>query len=56
MPEISEFKGSKTIVLNPGEKFEVSFGLSKAKKILENIDSIKKFVETDGESCDPDEN
>ncbi|KXK44035.1 MAG: hypothetical protein UZ05_CHB002002732 [Chlorobi bacterium OLB5] len=51
MPEISEYKGNKLICLNPGSKFTFSFGLSKAKMILENIDAIKKFVETNGESC-----
>lgn len=51
MPEISEYKGNKLICLNPGSKFTFSFGLSKAKMILENLDSIKKFVETNGESC-----
>jgi hypothetical protein len=42
---------NKLICLNPGSKFPFSFGLGKAKMILENIDSIKKFVETNGESC-----
>ncbi|MBZ0202122.1 MAG: hypothetical protein IT281_00415 [Ignavibacteria bacterium] len=54
MPEISEYKGNKLICLNPGSKFTFSFGLSKAKMILENLDSIKKFVETNGESCGDD--
>ncbi len=48
MPTISEYKGNKLICLNPGSKFMFSFGLGKAKMILENIDAIKKFVETDG--------
>lgn len=52
MPEISEYKGNKLICLNPGSKFTFSFGLSKAKMIIENLDSIKKFIETNGESCD----
>lgn len=51
MPEISEYKGNKLICLNPGSKFTFSFGLGKAKMILENLDAIKKFVETNGESC-----
>jgi len=50
MPELTEYKGNKLICLNPGSKFTFSFGLSKAKMILENLDSIKKFVETNGES------
>jgi len=54
MPEISEYKGNKLICLNPGLKFTFSFGLSKAKMILENLDAIKKFVDTNGESCGDD--
>ena len=45
MPEIQEYKGNKLICLNPGAKFTFSFGLGKAKMILENLDSIKKFVD-----------
>lgn len=48
MPEIQEFKGNKVLNLNPESKFTFSFGLAKAKLILENIDVIKKFVETEG--------
>jgi hypothetical protein len=51
MPTITEYKGNKLLCLNPGAKFTFSFGLSKAKLILENIDAIKTFVETNGESC-----
>ena len=52
MPELQEYKGNKLICLNPGSKFIFSFGLGKAKLILENIEAIKKFVETNGESCE----
>lgn len=48
MPEIQEFKGNKVICLNPESKFTFSFGVAKAKLILENLDAIRKFVETDG--------
>ncbi len=48
MPEIQEFKGNKVICLNPESKFTFSFGVSKAKLILENFEAIKKFVETEG--------
>ena len=51
MPEIQEYKGNKLICLNPGAKFTFSFGLGKAKMILENLESIKKFVESNGENC-----
>lgn len=44
--ERSEFKGKPMLVIKNGEddKFPFSFGMSKAKKILESIDEIKKFV------------
>ncbi|MGA2090327.1 MAG: hypothetical protein ABSH12_02565 [Endomicrobiales bacterium] len=43
----SEFKGNPMLVLKNSEedKFPFQFGLKKAKLIIENIDSIKKFVE-----------
>jgi len=45
--ERSEFKGRPMLVIKNSEedKFPFSFGLSKAKKILESIEEIKKFVE-----------
>lgn len=47
MIERSEFKGKAILVIKRTEddKYPFSFGLSKAKLILENIDEIKKFVE-----------
>ncbi|MCC6866142.1 MAG: hypothetical protein IT280_08285 [Ignavibacteria bacterium] len=51
MPELSEYKGNKLICLNPGTKYPFSFGLGKAKMILEHFEAIKKFVESNGESC-----
>ena len=47
MVERTEYKGNPIIVLkrDEGDKFPFSFGLSKAKLILENIEEIKKFVE-----------
>lgn len=43
----SEFKGNPMIVikLTEEDKFPFQFGVKKAKLILENIESIKKFVE-----------
>ena len=45
--ERSEFKGRPMLVIKSGEddKFPFSFGLTKAKKILESIEEIKKFVD-----------
>ncbi|HLD36873.1 MAG: hypothetical protein HZA49_10725 [Planctomycetes bacterium] len=47
MVERTEYKGNPIIVLKRDEndKFPFSFGLSKAKLILENLEEIKKFVE-----------
>lgn len=47
MVEKSEYKGKPILILkrNEDDKFPFSFGLSKARLILENIEEIKKFVE-----------
>jgi len=44
--EFEEFKGNAMIVLKNDEndRFPVKFGLGKAKKIVDNIDAIKKWV------------
>lgn len=44
--EKSEFKGKPVLVLkrNEDDKYPFSFGLSKAKMMLEAIEEIKKFV------------
>ena len=43
----SEFKGNPMIVIKNDEddKFPFQFGVKKAKLVLENIESIKEFVE-----------
>lgn len=47
MAERSEFKGRPILVIKRDEndKYPFSFGLSKAKLILENIEEIESFVE-----------
>jgi hypothetical protein len=50
MPEIQEYQNNKVLVLNPGERFVFSFGLKKAEMILANLEAIKEFVESKGES------
>lgn len=44
--EESEFRGNPTLVIKSDEndKYPFSFGLSKARKILEAYEEIKKFV------------
>jgi len=44
-PEISEYKGRPVITLNPGERYPFTFGLAKAKLILQHLDDIRDFVE-----------
>ena len=46
MVERSEFKGKAVLILkrNDDDKYPFSFGLGKAKLILENIEEIKKFA------------
>ena len=54
MIEKSEYKGKPVLILrrNEDDKYPFSFGLNKAKLILENIEDIKKFVaENSGEEA-----
>ena len=50
--ERSEFKGKPMLVIkrNEDDKYPFSFGMSKAKLILENLEEIKKFVEENSQS------
>ena len=50
MVERGEFKGRITLVLkrDAEDKYPFSFGLSKAKLIVENFEEIKKFVDDGG--------
>ncbi len=45
--EYEEFKGNQMIVLknNEEDRYPFKFGLGKAKKIVENFDAIKKWVD-----------
>ena len=45
VPKIDVFKGNPVIILNPEDKFIFSFGLMKAKLIIQNFDAIKAFVD-----------
>jgi hypothetical protein len=44
-PIVDEYKGNKILVLNPGSKFPFSFGLAKAKLILQHLDAIRQFIQ-----------
>ncbi|MCM8770592.1 MAG: hypothetical protein NC936_01815 [Candidatus Omnitrophica bacterium] len=52
MIEKREFKGKPVIILKRSEndRFPFSFGLAKARLILEHIEEIKKFVEEQSKS------
>jgi len=52
VPKIDVFKGNPVITLNPGEQWPFTFGLTKAKLILANLDAIKTFVDSN-EKKDP---
>jgi len=45
--ERSEFKGKPVLIIRRDEndKYPFTFGLSKARLILENLEEIKRFVE-----------
>ncbi len=47
MIERSEFKGRPVLIIRRDEndKYPFTFGLSKAKLILENYEEVKKFVQ-----------
>jgi len=47
MVERTEFKGNQILILKRSEedKYPFSFGIGKAKLIVENIEEIKKFIE-----------
>lgn len=46
---LSSYNDKPVIVLGANSKWPFSFGVGKAKMILQHLDSIKKFVESDGE-------
>ncbi|NBP30337.1 MAG: hypothetical protein EBV23_12325, partial [Flavobacteriia bacterium] len=42
--QFGEYKGHKTITLNPEARYPFTFGLAKALLIVQNIEAIQKFV------------
>jgi hypothetical protein len=51
MIERTEYKGKAVLILKRSEedKYPFSFGLGKAKLIIENYEEIKKFIEENDE-------
>ncbi len=54
-PAIDQYQGSPTLCLNPEARYKFSFGVAKAKMILDHLEAIKAFVASDGNSCVPDD-
>ncbi|MFA5145968.1 MAG: hypothetical protein WC515_01100 [Candidatus Omnitrophota bacterium] len=54
MVERSEYKGKPVMVIKRDEndKYPFSFGMTKAKMILENIEEIRRFVSDNSEEGD----
>jgi hypothetical protein len=54
MVERSEFKGKPVLIMRRTEddKYPFTFGMSKAKLILENLEEIKRFVEDNDKAAD----
>ena len=54
MVERSEFKGKPVLIIrrNEDDKYPFTFGMMKAKMILENIEEIKRFVEDNDKTVD----
>lgn len=52
MIERGEYKGKPLLIIkrNEEDKYPFSFGLGKARLILENIEEIKKFVEENSDT------
>ena len=55
MYEETEYKGNKVIVLKRTEddNYPFSFGVTKAKLIVEHIEDIKRFVEENDTATKP---
>jgi hypothetical protein len=49
--KVVEFNGHPILEIPLGDGRGISFGLKKAEAILENIEAVKKFVESKGKEC-----
>ena len=43
-PVVREYKGHPILVLNPDGRYPFSFGVGKAKLIIEHLETIKEFI------------
>ena len=53
-PTIEQYQGSPILCLNPDARYKFSFGVAKAKMILDNLEALKAFVASDGKLCAPE--
>ncbi len=53
-PLVDQYQGAPTLCLNPDDRFKLSFGLKKAKMILDHLDAIRAFVASEGKTCSPE--
>ena len=49
-PEIQDFKGHPVLVFEPNSRYPQSIGLKKLRLILENLEAVEAFVESEGQS------
>ena len=51
MIERSEYKGKPVLIIkrNENDKYPFTFGMNKARLILDNLEEIKRFVEENSE-------
>jgi hypothetical protein len=52
-PSIEQYQGQPTLCLNPEARYKFSFGVAKAKMILEHLAEIQAFVASEGTSVAP---
>jgi hypothetical protein len=44
-PAVSEYKGRPVLTLNPGTRFPFTFGVAKAKLIIQHLKAIEDFIQ-----------
>ena len=54
-PQLTEYKGHPVITLPTASYNGFSFGIAKAEAILEWIDEITAFVNSEGRTIDPED-
>lgn len=52
-PQVQDFKGTRTLALNPNGRASITFGLGKGMVIRENFAAVLAFLKSDGANCEP---